>query len=176
MMANANESNDPINKITWLNASELDGNDYNPNVVFTPELKLLERSLIKTGWVQPVLVSRDYIIIDGFHRWRLSQDSAAMKERYKGMLPCAILDIDKPTAMILTIRMNRAKGSHVAVQMSEIIHQLIDEHNLDPNEIAQEIGATKDEINLLYQDGVFKMKNIKDYKYSKAWYPAEVKK
>jgi len=78
--------------------------------------------------------------------------------------------------MLCTIRMNRAKGSHVAVQMSEIIHQLIDEHNLDPNEIAQEIGATKDEINLLYQDGVFKMKNIKDYKYSKAWYPAEVKK
>jgi ParB-like chromosome segregation protein Spo0J len=168
--------NDPIDNIKWLKASELDGNDYNPNVVFTPELKLLERSLIKTGWVQPVLVSRDYIIIDGFHRWRLSQDSSAMKERYKGMLPCAILDIDKPTAMILTIRMNRAKGSHVAVQMSEIIHQLIDEHNLDPDEIAQEIGATKDEISLLYQDGVFKMKNIKDYKYSKAWYPAEVKK
>lgn len=172
----AHESNDPINSIVWLKASDLDGNDYNPNVVFTPELKLLERSLIKTGWVQPVLVSRDHIIIDGFHRWRLSQDSAAMKERYNGFLPCAVLDIDRPTAMILTIRMNRAKGSHVAVQMSEIIHQLIDVHHLDPDAIAQEIGATKDEISLLYQDGVFKMKNIKDYKYSKAWYPAEVKK
>jgi hypothetical protein len=85
------------------------------------------------------------------------------------------LDIDRPTAMILTIRMNRAKGSHIAVQMSEIIHQLIDEHHLDPMEIAAEIGATKDEIDLLYQDGVFKMKNIKDYKYSKAWYPVEEK-
>ena len=160
--------NDPINTIQWLDATELNGNDYNPNVVFTPELKLLERSLLKTGWVQPVLISRDKIIIDGFHRWRLSQDSKAVKEVYKGKLPCAILDIDRPTAMILTIRMNRAKGSHIAVQMSEIIHQLIDEHHLDPMEIAAEIGATKDEIDLLYQDGVFKMKNIKDYKYSKA--------
>ena len=167
---------DPIDNIQWLDASELNGNDYNPNVVFTPELKLLERSLIKTGWVQPVLISRDKIIIDGFHRWRLSQDSKAVKERYKGKLPCAVLDIDRATAMILTVRMNRAKGSHVAVQMSEIIHQLIDVHKLDLDEIAQEIGATKAEIDLLYQDGVFKMKNIKDYKYSDAWYPAEVKK
>jgi ParB-like chromosome segregation protein Spo0J len=165
--------NDPINNIQWLDAIELDGNDYNPNVVFSPELRLLERSLLKTGWVQPVLISRDKIIIDGFHRWRLSQDSKKIKEVYNGKLPCAILDIDRPTAMILTIRMNRAKGSHVAVQMSEIVHELIDKHNLDPDQIAEEIGATKNEINLLYQDGVFKMKNIKNYKYSNAWYPVE---
>lgn len=164
---------DPINNILWLEASELNGNDYNPNVVFSPELKLLERSVLKTGWVQPILISKDKIIIDGFHRWRLSQDSKAIKEIYKGKVPCAILDIDRPTAMILTIRMNRAKGSHVAVQMSEIIHELIDKHNVDSITLAQEIGATKDEINLLYQDGVFKMKNIQNYKYKKAWYPVE---
>lgn len=167
---------DPINNIQWLEASELNGNDYNPNVVFSPELKLLERSLLKTGWVQPILISKDKIIIDGFHRWRLSQDSKAIKEIYKGKVPCAILDINRSTAMILTIRMNRAKGSHIAVQMSEIIHELIDKHNIDPNILAQEIGATKDEINLLYQDGVFKMKNIQNYKYKKAWYPVEENK
>ena len=59
---------DPINNIQWILASDLNGNDYNPNVVFTPELKLLERSLLKTGWVQPILISKDKIIIDGFHR------------------------------------------------------------------------------------------------------------
>ena len=32
---------------------------------------------------------------------------------------------------------------------------------------------TKDEIDLLYQDGVFKMKNIAKYKYKNAWYPHE---
>ena len=122
-----------------------------------------------------ILISKDKIIIDGFHRWRLSQDSKAIKEVYNGKIPCAILDIDRPSAMILTIRMNRAKGSHVAVQMSEIIHELIDVHKLDHKQIAEEIGATKDEIDLLYQDGVFKMKNIKDYKYSKAWIPQDTR-
>tara|TARA_S200002703_G_scaffold127057_1_gene113667 strand:+ start:3474 stop:3983 length:510 start_codon:yes stop_codon:yes gene_type:complete len=165
--------NDPINNIQWLDASELNGNDYNPNVVFTPELKLLERSILKTGWVQPILISKDKIIIDGFHRWSLSKDSKAIKEVYKGKCPCAILDIDRPTAMIMTIRMNRAKGSHVAFQMSKIVHELLDNHNVDPAELQKELGATKKEIDLLYQDGVFKMKNIKDYKYSNAWYPVE---
>lgn len=165
--------NDPINNIQWLNAEDLDGNDYNPNVVFTPELKLLERSILKTGWVQPILISKDNIIIDGFHRWRLSQDSKKIVELYAGKVPCAIIELEKPQAMILTVRMNRAKGSHIAVQMSQIVHQLIDEFKIDIQELAQEIGATKDEIDLLYQDGVFKMKNISKYKYKNAWYPHE---
>jgi len=165
--------NDPINNIKWLDANELDGNDYNPNVVFSPELKLLELSILKTGWVQPILISKDKIIIDGFHRWSLSKDSKKIKEVYKGKCPCAVLDIDRANAMIMTIRMNRAKGSHIAYQMSKIVHELIDELNVDPAYLKTELGATQKEIDLLYQDGVFKMKNIKDYKYSKAWYPVE---
>ena len=165
--------NDPINSIEWRDAAGLNANDYNPNVVFTPELRLLERSLLLTGWVQPILITKDGTIIDGFHRSRLAQDSAAMVKRYAGKVPCAVLDIARDQAMIFTIRMNRAKGSHVAVRMSEIVRELIDVHHCDPQEVAIEIGATKDEVELLYQEGVFKMKNIADYKYSQAWYPAE---
>jgi hypothetical protein len=77
--------------------------------------------------------------------------------------------------MIVTIRMNRAKGTHVAVRMSEIVRTLIDQMGVLPEELAQDIGATKAEIDLLYQEGVFKMKNIKDYKYSKAWVPSDTR-
>lgn len=165
--------NDPIGNIKWLEAASLNANDYNPNVVFTPELRLLERSLLLTGWVQPVLVSKDLTIIDGFHRSRLAQDSERLRARYAGKVPCAVLEVSRSQAMMLTIRMNRAKGSHVALRMSEIVRELIDVHSCDPQEVAIEIGATKDEIDLLYQDGVFKMKNIAGYAYSKAWYPEE---
>ena len=129
-----------------------------------------------TGWVQPILVAPDGTIIDGFHRWRLALDSEALRKRYSGKVPCAVLDVPRDKAMMLTIRMNRAKGSHVAVRMSEIVRELIDVHHCDPQEVAIELGATKDEIDLLYQDGIFKMKNIEGYRYSKAWYPAERKK
>lgn len=170
---NPNDMNDPINTILWLKTELLQANDYNPNAVFSPELKLLERSILKTGWVQPILVSKDYTIIDGFHRYSLSKDSTRIKGKYHGFCPCAVLDVDRSEAMILTVRMNRAKGSHIALRMSAMVKELIDEHGCDPHEVAQEIGATKKEIDLLYQEGVFKARNMKDYKYSNAWVPAE---
>ncbi|MDC7784792.1 ParB N-terminal domain-containing protein [Rhodoplanes sp. TEM] len=168
-----NFPNDPISKIEWRDAASLDANDYNPNVVFTPELRLLERSLLVTGWVQPILITPAGQIIDGFHRAMLSRESTALRARYGGLVPCAVLDVPRHKAMLLTVRMNRAKGTHVAVRMSAIVRELIDVHHCDPQEVAIEIGATRDEIDLLYQDGVFKKKNIADYRYSFAWYPAE---
>ncbi len=84
-------------------------------------------------------------------------------------MPCGILNLDKPQAMLLTIRMNRAKGTHVVLQMSEIVHSLIDDYHMDRQEIAQKnIGATLEELDLLYQDYVFKKKDMKNYQYSKA--------
>jgi len=77
--------------------------------------------------------------------------------------------------MILTVRMNRAKGSHVALKMSGMIRELIDKHGWSNTDVGKEIGASVKEIDLLYQDSVFKMKNIKNYKYSKAWYPVQDK-
>jgi hypothetical protein len=96
-----------------------------------------------------------------------------LRARYGGKVPVAILDVDRPTAMLLTIRMNRAKGTHVAVRMSEIARELVQKHGLDPMEIAHDIGATKEELDVLLMEGVFEARNIKDYRYSKAWYPKE---
>ena len=71
--------------------------------------------------------------------------------------------------MLLTIRINRAKGNHVAIKMHDIIKTLIDTHNVTEEYIIKSIGATKDEVNLLYKDGVFDALNIKEHKYSRAW-------
>lgn len=164
---------DPIGHVQWLPVDELDGNRWNPNTVHKPELRLLEHSLLKNGWIQPILVSPARIVIDGFHRWSLSKDSPRVRERWSGRVPCAVLDVDEPNAMLLTIRINRAKGTHVAVGMSRIVRELLDEHGYEPQQIAIEIGATLDEVHLLAQDGVFAVKDIAKWSYSPAWYPAE---
>jgi ParB-like chromosome segregation protein Spo0J len=164
---------DPICSIEWLPAAELSANAWNPNVVFKLELKLLETSILRTGWVQPILISRAGTIIDGFHRWRLAQESKAIVKRYGGKVPCARLQIGEAEAMMLTVRINRAKGSHVAVRMAELVKQLVDEHGLLPQEIAVGIGASSGEVDLLYQDSIFKARNLADAPFSKAWYPAE---
>ena len=60
--------NDPINNVEWVEVAKIKSNDYNPNVVLNQELKLLEFSIMTNGWIQPILVTKDYTIIDGFHR------------------------------------------------------------------------------------------------------------
>ena len=162
---------DPINNIEWIDCEDLEANDYNPNVVYTPELKSLERNILTYGWIQPVICSKDGIIIDGFHRTMLTRESKKLREKYKGKLPCVKFDISRDEAMILTVRMNRAKGSHVALRMSAMVKELIDKHKWSNKDLAKEFGAPLAEIDLLYQDGVFKQRDIKNYKYSKAWYP-----
>lgn len=162
---------DPIDSIRWIPADTLDPNTWNPNRVHLAELRLLERSLLSTGWLQPILVNPERLIIDGFHRWRLSQDSDAVRARWKGRVPVAVIDVDRPTAMQMTIRINRAKGTHVAVEMSHIVRELIHEHGVPREVIAAEIGGTKEEVDLLAQEGVFAAKQIHKHAYSKAWYP-----
>ena len=65
----------------------------------------------------------------------------------------AVLDVDKPTAMLMTIRINRAKGTHVAVEMSAIMRELTQEWGMDRGLIATEIGGTKEEVDLTGVDG-----------------------
>ena len=119
----------------------------------------------------PAGCSPDRLIIDGFHRWRLSQDSMPVRTRWKGRVPVAVLDVDRPSAMLMTIRINRAKGTHVAIEMSSIVRELIEEHGMDRGLIAKEIGGTRDEVDLLAQDGVFAARKISHWGYSPAWYP-----
>jgi ParB-like chromosome segregation protein Spo0J len=161
----------PIDNVTWVDAKLLRANDYNPNVVFKQELKLLEHSIIKNGWIQPILVTQDYVIIDGFHRWSLALKSEIVPKLTNGKVPVVIMNLTEPERMMLTIRINRAKGAHIAVKMSDIIKQLVRDYGLTLDEIAKEIGATKAEIEVLMMDDVFKKLKIDEHEYSNAWIP-----
>jgi ParB-like chromosome segregation protein Spo0J len=164
---------DPLDHIKWLSAKELKPNFWNPNAVFGPELRLLRDLILRYGWIQPLLVSRDYIIIDGFHRWRLSLDDKGLLAQYAGLVPCAILDMDEQEAMLLTATINRAKGTAVAVRMSHLIIRLIDEYGMEKAEVAKRIGGTKQEVEALYEDSVWKTLKLDEHVYSKAWVPYE---
>jgi GNAT superfamily N-acetyltransferase len=164
---------DPIDRIQWVDAATLSANLYNPNVVLQAEFSLLERSLLVTGWVQPILVTPARTVIDGFHRWKLTMESPAVRAKYGGECPVVVLDVSEGEAMLLTIRMNRAKGTHVGLRMSEIVQSLVDAHGFSLDRIAPEIGASAEEMKLLYAGGVFKYKATPSHVYSRSWAPAE---
>jgi ParB-like chromosome segregation protein Spo0J len=164
---------DPINEIVWRPVEELRANHWNPNRVHKMELRLLEHSLMSTGWIQPILANETGLIIDGFHRWRLSQDSKAVRARYDGKVPVATLPVDDATAMAITVRINRAKGTHVAVEMHKLVTSLIIDYKWEREQVAKEIGATLAEVDTLTQEGIFAAKGTATWAYSNAWYPGE---
>lgn len=162
---------DPLTRIRWVPAGELRANHWNPNRVQRSEADLLARSIASTGWVQPILANTTGLIIDGFHRWRLAQDDPGLVQRYGAIVPVAHLDVTDAEAMAITVRINRAKGAHAAVEMSALVHALAHEHGWTRERIAAEIGATADEVDLLLMDGVFKHRHVDQWAWSEEWYP-----
>lgn len=165
----------PIESIEWRPAKSLTANAWNPNLVHKPELALLEESILRNGWIQPVLISPQGSIIDGFHRWRLSSESKAIRAIYGGLVPCAVLDVSEAEAKMLTVRINRAKGSHVAVRLADLVKSVVDEGGLSLADVAKGIGASEKEAQLLYDNNVFKSHDIEHWQYSPAWEPRESK-
>ena len=168
------EKDMPISNVVWAPVEKLQANDYNPNVVFSDEMRLLKFSLVKYGWIQPILCTQDLVIIDGFHRATIAKTHPEVT--CGGRVPVCIMQLSEPERMLLTIRINRAKGSHIAVKMADIIHTLVNDFGMPIETICREIGADKAEVELLLMDNVFARKNItEETQYSKAWYPKRVK-
>jgi ParB-like chromosome segregation protein Spo0J len=153
----------PIEDIQWLDPNTLTANDYNPNFVFTKEMRLLEFSLKRQGWIQPILINKDLVIIDGFHRHTIAKKN-------NWLVPCAVLDIDDVERRLLTVRINRAKGSHIAVRMSDLIQGLLAD-GVSRERIAEEIGGDLAEVDLLSKKDVFEKFNLEGHEYSRSWIP-----
>lgn len=163
---------EPLNNIEWVAADSLIANDYNPNVVMDAEMKLLKYSIIKNGWIQPILINGDPgTIIDGFHRNWLARNDLDIKKAYAGKCPVVRFDLTEPERMLLTIRINRAKGSHVAFKMHECITTVVKKYNYSKPRVANAIGATVQEVELLLKQDVFAKLNTANHKYSAAWIP-----
>tara|TARA_R110001632_G_scaffold66748_1_gene157066 strand:- start:17 stop:517 length:501 start_codon:yes stop_codon:yes gene_type:complete len=161
----------PLDKIIWIDREKLKANNYNPNKVAPPELKLLKISILEDGWTQPIVINDDFTIVDGFHRWTLSGHKE-INSLTGGLVPVVILEgkssNDKKLA---TIRHNRARGTHGVLEMSNIITDMVKE-GLTGDEIMERLQMEKEEVTrLLFRAGIPKSDVFKDSEFSKAWTP-----
>ena len=104
--------NSPVYKIIPVPVEKIEPNTYNPNSVAPPELSLLYDSIKEDGYTMPIVCyydkSRDtYIIVDGFHRYRVILDHPDIYDREQGMLPVSVIDKPIDCRMASTIRHNR---------------------------------------------------------------------
>ena len=107
----------PVYNIIAVPIEKVVANEYNPNIVAPPEMKLLELSIWEDGYTMPCVCyyRKDedvYEIVDGFHRYQVMKTSPRIYEREKGLLPVSVIDKDLSERMASTIRHNRARGMH----------------------------------------------------------------
>jgi len=165
--------NEPVDLITWVPNRVVYANDYNPNSVAPPEMKLLQLSISEDGYTQPIVTMKTENgneVVDGFHRHRVGKEVAEVCERVIGFLPVVqIRDdrTDKSDRIAATIRHNRARGKHSVTKMSEIIVDL-KKRNWSDDKIAKSLGMDADEVLRLSQiSGLSEM--FSDVDFSQAW-------
>lgn len=145
----------PVDLVQWIKADLVEGNEYNPNKVAPPEMKLLHMSIKEDGYTQPIVANWDediekQIIVDGFHRGRVGKEYQDIQEATFGYLPLVPLNKSINERMASTIRHNRARGTHQVQSMSEIVAELYLK-GWSNKRIAEQLGMEKDEINRLKQ-------------------------
>lgn len=165
-------ASEPVDFVRWVPNTIVHANDYNPNSVAPPEMKLLEHSIMSDGYTQPIVTwpNEGIEVIDGFHRHRVGKESQSISARVHGYLPIVELKSDQQDRndrMAATIRHNRARGAHKVESMSEIVVELKRRFWTDER-ISTELGMDADEVLRLQQvtglAGLFG-----DEDFSEAW-------
>lgn len=173
---------EPVDLVQWVKGEQVTANEYNPNSVAPPEMRLLETSIYEDGYTQPIVswVKKDEDpfsqyseireVVDGFHRNRVGKESKAVRERIYGYLPVVTINdsqSDKGDRIASTIRHNRARGKHKVEAMSDIVVEL-KKRNWSDERISKALGMDQDEILRLCQiTGLSEM--FSDQEFSKSW-------
>ena len=169
-------SDEPVDFVRWVKADNVRANDYNPNSVAPPEMKLLELSILEDGYTQPIVTNLEEdvrVVIDGFHRNRVGRESDAVRQRIRGYLPVVQIRASqqsKENRMASTIRHNRARGKHQVEAMTNIVLDLR-RRNWSSEKIGKQLGMDPDEVLRLAQIGGLADMFL-DREFSEAWEPA----
>lgn len=165
--------NHPSLNVQLLPADDIVGNDYNPNKVAPPEMKLLKLSIRKDGVTMPVVVcdtpdaDHPFTVVDGFHRTTVIQTDKEVKESLHGYVPCSRLNKSLDDRITSTVRHNMARGTH-QVELSAKLVCMLKKHNWTNARIGLELGMDADEVLRLKQiTGLAEA--FKDKEFSKSW-------
>jgi len=162
---------EPVENIKWVKQDHVEGNDYNPNEVATPEMDLLHKSIKEDGYTQPIVTYEiedgEFEVIDGFHRMLIGKTRDDIRERLNDHVPVTVIDKPREERMSSTIRHNRARGTHQIRSMSDLVAELY-ERGWDDDRICEELGMELDEVIRLKQ--VSGLKEVfSGHEFSQSW-------
>jgi len=170
-------SSQPTDCVLWVKQDTVFANEYNPNHVAAPEMKLLHTSIKEDGYTMPIVTydmqngSRE--IVDGFHRNRVGREYADIKSSIHGYLPVTTLNKPLDQRVAATIRHNRARGTHGIRPMSDIVVNLSRQGWSDEH-ICSQLGMDLDEVLRLKQITGLK-EAFMNHEFSRSWEEFESK-
>lgn len=170
-------NHEPCDCILWVKQENIYANEYNPNHVASPEMKLLYESIKEDGYTMPIVTydlgdgRRE--IVDGFHRNRVGREHEDIKNRIHGYLPVSTIDKPEDERIGSTIRHNRARGTHGIRPMSDIVLEL-SKMGWSDSKIYKKLGMDLDEVIRLKQITGLK-EAFMNHEFSKSWEEFESK-
>lgn len=162
----------PALGIQLVPVDSVQGNDYNPNKVAPPEMRLLQLSIAKDGLTMPVVVADDpetqgHVVVDGFHRTTVVKTIKKVRDSLAGYLPVVKLNKSVEDRITSTVRHNMARGTH-QVELSAKLVTALKKHNWTNERIGMELGMDPDEVLRLKQiTGLAEA--FADKEFSQAW-------
>lgn len=163
----------PVDYVRWEKSEAVEDNEYNPNAVAPPEMRLLIKSIVEDGYTMSIVGFPDTTtirIVDGAHRRKAERVSSFIHQSTHGYIPLSLIRPEKRTLsdrMASTIRHNRARGTHSVDLMVKIVAELTDA-GMGDDWIMKHIGMDADELLRLKQiSGLAAL--FKDRAYSRAW-------
>jgi hypothetical protein len=79
-------------------------------------------------------------------------------------------DID---AMLLHLQLNRGRGQVMAKNMSRLIRDMLRSGQYEENDLRYKLVMKADEMDLMVDGSLIKMRKVPSHQYSKAWVPVE---
>jgi hypothetical protein len=164
----------PNENIVWVDGSTLKPASWRASYVLAPDLEVLARSMDDYGWLQPIVVQQSKgVIIDGHYRWEIAGSMKSIRKTYKGLVPVIYEDCGDIDAMLLHLRLNRAKGATQAKKMSRIFRDIIMSGRYAETDLKRMLVMRNDEIDLMIDGTLIKNRKVAEHKYSRAWVPVE---
>ena len=128
--------------------------DTNPNILSKDQMNALKLTMEKFGYLAPVILNKDFTVVDGEHRVRIYQ------ELDKKEIQAYVIDVDTIDLKILRQLMNKLRGEHDKQKDSFEFKSIYDAGRLDefvnllsqPREEFEQILSRKFDVDFIKEE------------------------
>ena len=129
-------------KINLLNPAP-----YNPRLISDTEMAKLKKSILEFGFLEPVVVNKDMVIIGGHQRVKAAQQLGWEE------VDCYMVDLSPERAKLLNLALNRIQGEWDYNKLYDVLLSLPDDDLKLAGFDKHEIDKIKDLLNTLDDGG-----------------------